>query len=57
MKKQKLIQYIKKHYNQPAVVCGHGPSLNYYRQGIEAAQWDKKVIRFGNNNWWNFFQM
>ena len=44
-----------RHKNLPCVVCGHGGSLNKFRQLIEILQIKKKILRISVNNWWDFF--
>ena len=44
------------HENKPAVFCGHGPSLNSYKQQIETLQKKDKLIRFSVNDWYLNFE-
>lgn len=52
-----LTRLTDKHKSKPAVVCGHGPSLNGHLSCIEKLQTDDKIIRFSVNNWWDFFKL
>jgi len=45
------------HKGIPAVICGHGPSLNDDKLKIEEHQKDKKLIRFSVNNWYDYFSI
>ena len=49
--------FINKHVNVPAVLTGHGPSLENDIEEIQELQEDGKLIRFSVNNWWHFFEL
>jgi len=46
---------INKHKGTPAIVAGHGPSLNGYISKIENLQKNKRCLRISVNNWYDFF--
>lgn len=46
---------MSRHKNKPCVVACHGPSLDLYKNRIEALQREKKIIRISMNEWYDFF--
>lgn len=49
----KVDQAINRHKNKPALIVGHGPSLNNYLDKIRKLKQDH--IIFGCNEWFNFY--
>jgi len=47
---------IGKHKNIPAVICGHGPSLNFYKKKFVDLQ-NQGWIRYDCNDWFNFMSI
>ena len=56
-KKLKIPEILNKHQNVPAVICGHGPSLNDSKEKIINLQKEQKIVRFSVNNWYDHFDI
>ena len=54
--KLKFKDIIEKHNGTPAVICGHGPSLNENKERIEKLQISGNLVRFSVNNWYHYFK-
>ena len=56
-KKIKIPEIINIHEGTPAIICGHGPSLNDNKEKISDLQREQKIIRFSVNNWYDHFDV